>query len=103
MVSLSQLVRVYPIIIYTVVAVIGCVGVFTGVPAALMDRRRADLPDYANQYAKPFNEVTNVITADQTAYTSARMLHVCAGVPYARAGDHASDAAELAAPQVEVL
>ena len=29
---------------------------------------------YANQYTKPFNEVTNVITQIQTAYASARRM-----------------------------
>ena len=55
-------------IIYAVVAVIGCVGVITGVPAALTVGGVQIFLSYANQYTKPFNEVTNVITQIQTAY-----------------------------------
>ncbi|MED9894352.1 MAG: ABC transporter ATP-binding protein, partial [Collinsella sp.] len=47
-------------IIYAVVAVIGCVGVITGVPAALTVGGVQIFLSYANQYTKPFNEVTNV-------------------------------------------
>ena len=61
-------------IIYAVVAVIGCVGVITGVPAALTVGGVQIFLSYANQYTKPFNEVTNVITQIQTAYASARRM-----------------------------
>ena len=61
-------------IIYAVVAVIGCAGVITGVPAALTVGGVQIFLSYANQYTKPFNEVTNVITQIQTAYASARRM-----------------------------
>ena len=78
-------------IIYAVVAVIGCAGVITGVPARLT---------YANQYTKPFNEVTSVITQIQTAYASARRVFSLLD-----AGEEmpdAADAVELVAPRGEV-
>ena len=68
-------------IIYAVVAVIGCVGVITGVPAAL-------------------NEVTNVITQIQTAYASARRMFAL--LDAREQEPDASDAVELAAPKGEV-
>ncbi len=61
-------------LIYAVVAVIGCVGVITGVPASLTVGEVQTFLSYANQYTKPFNEVTSVITQVQTAYASARRL-----------------------------
>ena len=61
-------------IIYAVVAVIGCAGVITGIPAALTVGEVQTFLSYANQYTKPFNEVTSVITQIQTAYASARRL-----------------------------
>ena len=61
-------------IIYAVVAIIGCVGVITGVPAALTVGEVQTFLSYANQYTKPFNEITSVITQIQTAYSSARRL-----------------------------
>lgn len=61
-------------IIYAVVAVIGCAGVITGVPAPLTVGEVQTFLSYANQYTKPFNEVTSVITQIQTAYASARRL-----------------------------
>ena len=61
-------------IIYAVVAIIGCVGVITGVPAALTVGEVQTFLSYANQYTKPFNEITSVITQIQTAYASARRL-----------------------------
>lgn len=64
-------------IIYAVVAVIGCVGVITGVPAALTVGGVQIFLSYANQYTKPFNEVTNVITQIQTAYASRAVCLRC--------------------------
>ena len=61
-------------IIYAVVAVIGCMGVITGVPAQLTVGEVQTFLSYANQYTKPFNEVTSVITQIQTAYASARRV-----------------------------
>lgn len=80
-------------IIYDVVAVIGCIGVITGIPAALTVGGVQIFLSYANQYTKPFNEVTNVITQIQTAYASAH--RVFALVDAAEEEPDAVDAAEL--------
>ena len=61
-------------LIYAAVAVIGCMCVITGWPAPLTVGGVQAFLSYANQYTKPFNEVTNVITQLQTAYASARRL-----------------------------
>ena len=61
-------------IIYAVVAIVGCICVITGVPAALTVGEVQTFLSYANQYTKPFNEITSVITQIQTAYASARRL-----------------------------
>ena len=87
-------------IIYAVVAVIGCVGVITGVPAALTVGGVQIFLSYANQYTKPFNEVTNVITQIQTAYASARRMFAL--LDAREQEPDAADAVELAAPQGEV-
>lgn len=87
-------------IIYAVVAVIGCIGVITGIPAALTVGGAQIFLSYANQYTKPFNEVTNVITQIQTAYASAR--RVFALVDAAEEEPDAVDAAELVDPRGSV-
>ena len=87
-------------IIYAVVAVIGCIGVITGIPAALTVGGVQIFLSYANQYTKPFNEVTNVITQIQTAYASAR--RVFALVDDAEEEPDAVDAAELVDPRGSV-
>ena len=87
-------------IIYAVVAVIGCVGVITGVPAALTVGGVQIFLSYANQYTKPFNEVTNVITQIQTAYASARRMFAL--LDAREQEPDAEDAVELAVPQGEV-
>ncbi|MDY2776800.1 MAG: ABC transporter ATP-binding protein [Collinsella sp.] len=61
-------------IIYAVVAVAGCACVITGVPAPLTVGGVQTFLSYANQYTKPFNEITGVVTQIQTAYASARRL-----------------------------
>ena len=61
-------------IIYAVVVVIGCACVITGWPAPLTVGGVQTFLSYANQYTKPFNEVTSVITQIQTAYASARRV-----------------------------
>ena len=88
-------------IIYAVVAVIGCVGVITGVPAALTVGGVQIFLSYANQYTKPFNEVTNVITQIQTAYASARRMFAL--LDAREQEPDAADAVELTAPQGEVI
>ena len=87
-------------IIYAVVAVIGCAGVITGVPAALTVGGVQIFLSYANQYTKPFNEVTNVITQIQTAYASARRMFAL--LDAREQEPDAVDAIELTAPKGEV-
>ncbi len=84
-------------IIYAVVAVIGCVGVITGVPARLTVGQVQTFLSYANQYTKPFNEVTSVITQIQTAFASAR--RVFALLDATEEEPDAVDAVELADPR----
>ena len=61
-------------IIYAVVAVVGCLSVITGAPARLTVGEVQAFLSYANQYTKPFNEITGVIAQIQTAYASARRV-----------------------------
>ena len=88
-------------IIYAVVAVIGCIGAITGVPAPLTVGQVQVFLSYANQYTKPFNEITNVITQIQTAYASAR--RVFALLDAAEEQPDAADAIELVEPRGEVV
>ena len=87
-------------IIYAVVAVIGCIGAITGVPAPLTVGQVQVFLSYANQYTKPFNEITNVITQIQTAYASARRLFALIDAPEEE--PDAPDAIELSQPRGEV-
>ena len=61
-------------VVYTSVAVIGSVCAVTGRPAPLTIGQISSFLSYANQYTKPFNEVTSVITQIQTAFASAQRL-----------------------------
>ncbi|WP_041738446.1 ABC transporter ATP-binding protein [Coriobacterium glomerans] len=61
-------------LIYAVVAIVGCMCVITGVPASLTVGEVQIFLSYANQYTKPFNDVTSVITQIQTAFASARRV-----------------------------
>lgn len=61
-------------IVYTSVAVIGAICAITGVPTRLSVGQITSFLAYANQYTKPFNEVTAVLTQIQTAMASARRL-----------------------------
>lgn len=61
-------------IVYTAVAIIGSVCAITGVPARLTIGDISAFLQYANQYTKPFNEITSVITQIQTAFASAQRL-----------------------------
>ncbi len=61
-------------IVYTSVAVIGSVCAVTGRPGPLTIGQISSFLAYANQYTKPFNEVTAVITQIQTAFASAQRL-----------------------------
>lgn len=84
-------------LIYAAVAVIGCACVITGWPAPLTVGGVQVFLSYANQYTKPFNEVTGVITQIQTAYASARRLFAL--LDAAEEEPDASDAIDLAEPR----
>ena len=88
-------------IIYAVVGVIGCACVITGWPAPLTVGGVQTFLSYANQYTKPFNEVTSVITQIQTAWASAR--RVFALIDAAEEEPDAPDAIELSDPAGDVL
>jgi ATP-binding cassette subfamily B multidrug efflux pump len=61
-------------IVYAAVAVIGSVCAITGRPGPLTIGQITSFLAYANQYTKPFNEITGVITQIQTAFASAERL-----------------------------
>lgn len=61
-------------IVSTAVAVIGSVCAITGYPGPLTIGQITSFLSYAQQYTKPFNEVTAVITQIQTAFASAQRL-----------------------------
>ena len=87
-------------IIYAVVGVIGCACVITGFPSPLTIGGVQTFLSYANQYTKPFNEVTGVVTQIQAAWASARrtfaLIDACEEEP------DAPDAIEMAAPTGDV-
>ena len=87
-------------IIYAVVAVFGCMCVITGWPSTLTVGGVQTFLSYANQYTKPFNEITNVITQIQTAYASARRLFAL--LDAREEEPDAPDAEELVEPKGEV-
>lgn len=84
-------------IIYAVVAVLGCLGVITGFPARLTVGEVQVFLSYANQYTKPFNEVTGVIAQIQTAFASARRVFALLDAP--EVAPDAPGAPELADPR----
>ncbi len=59
-------------IVYTTVGVIGSIIVLSG--GALTVGDLSSFLIYANQYAKPFNEITGVITQIQTAFAAAKRV-----------------------------
>ena len=59
---------------YAAVVVVGSVCAITGVPVSISIGGITSFLTYANQYTKPFNEVTGVITQIQTAFASAERL-----------------------------
>lgn len=61
---------------YAVVAVLGCLCVILGTPAKLTIGQVQSFLSYANQYMKPFNEVSSVAGQVQTAFAAARRLLV---------------------------
>lgn len=60
--------------IYALVAGLGCICVLTGVPSPLTIGQVQSFLSYANQYMKPFNAISAVVTQVQTAYASARRV-----------------------------
>lgn len=60
--------------IYALVAGLGCICVLTGVPSPLTIGQVQSFLSYANQYMKPFNAISAVVTQVQTAYASARRI-----------------------------
>lgn len=88
-------------IIYAVVAVIGCICVITGVPAPLTVGQVQTFLSYANQYTKPFNEITSVVTQIQTAFASARRFFAL--IDAAEEAPDPVDARELAQPEGAVV
>ncbi len=60
--------------IYALVAALGCICVLTGVPSPLSIGQVQSFLSYANQYMKPFNAISAVVTQVQTAYASARRV-----------------------------
>lgn len=68
-------------VIYAIVAAMGCICVITGWPAALTVGGVQTFLSYANQYTKPFNEITGVITQIQAAFASARRLFALTDAP----------------------
>lgn len=61
-------------IIYAAVAIVGITGVVTGWPSALTVGEVQSFLSYANQYMKPFNEISAIVTQVQTAFASARRV-----------------------------
>lgn len=60
--------------IYALVAGLGCICVLTGIPSVLTIGQVQSFLSYANQYMKPFNAISAVVTQVQTAYASARRV-----------------------------
>lgn len=89
-------------LIYAAVGVCGALAATGNVPliGVITVGQLASFLTYANQYTKPFNEVTNVITQIQTAYASARRMFAL--LDAREQEPDAPDAVELAAPQGEV-
>ena len=84
-------------LVYAGVGIFGAMSALTG---GITVGQLSCFLSYANQYTKPFNEVTNVITQIQTAYASARRMFAL--LDAREQEPDASDAVELTAPQGEV-
>lgn len=85
--------RVVNNVTYAVVAVVGCICVISGWPSVLTVGQVQTFLSYANQYMKPFNEISNVVTQIQTAYASARRLFALIDAP--------AQSADPAEPEVD--
>ncbi len=60
--------------IYAAVAAVGCACVITGWPSPLTVGQVQSFLAYSNQYMKPFNEISGVVTQLQAAFASARRV-----------------------------
>lgn len=85
---------------YAAVAIAGCASVITGWPTPLSVGQVQSFLSYANQYMKPFNEISAVVTQVQTAFASARRL--LALMYAAEEEPDAADARELPTPRGEL-
>lgn len=92
--------RIVNNVTYAAVAIAGCASVITGWPTPLSVGQVQSLLSYANQYMKPFNEISAVVTQVQTAFASARRL--LALMDAAEEEPDAADAGELSAPRGEL-
>lgn len=61
-------------IVYAATGIFGAISVISGAPGAMSVGQIATFLSYANQYTKPFNEITGVITELQAAFASARRV-----------------------------
>ncbi len=61
-------------LVYAATGVFGAISVLTGGAGVMSVGQIATFLSYANQYTKPFNEITGVITELQSAFTSARRV-----------------------------
>jgi ATP-binding cassette subfamily B protein len=74
-------------ITYAVVAVVGCACVVSGWPSVLTVGQVQSFLSYANQYMKPFNEISGVVTQLQAAFASARRLFALLDAKRIQEGD----------------
>lgn len=84
-------------ITYAAVAVVGCLCVITGRPSPLTVGQVQSFLAYANQYMKPFNAVSAVVTQVQGAFASGRRLLALLDAP--EQVPDAPDAEELCDPR----
>lgn len=82
-------------LIYAVVAVTGFIGVVTGFPARLTVGGVQMFLAYANQYTKPFNEISGVVSQIQGALASARRIFALLDLPDEDADDEVARAVEV--------
>lgn len=61
-------------IVYAAAGVFGAISVISGTAGSMSVGQIATFLSYANQYTKPFNEITGVITELQAAFASARRV-----------------------------
>ena len=68
-------------LIYAVVAIVGCLCVVSGRPSPLTVGQLQAFLSYSNQYTKPFNEISGVLTQVQAAFAGARRILVLLDAP----------------------